>query len=184
MKIFRCLCFLATMLCVGLQAGIKDAIDNKDVGQVNAAVNAAREADQPVLNDWSISTEQAYLGKNLPVAVTPLMYAAIVNASAGIIDALFKAGAKPEIQDTSFGDTALHHAVRNNNKELAELILKHAKGKSLTDIKNFSGLTPLDEAKDDDMKKLLKHYETLGAKFSRAWHKLGGSLPHDPELEE
>jgi hypothetical protein len=182
-KAFSYLCFLVAILCVGLQAGIKDAIDSGSVEHVNAVLQTTRDAEQPVLNDWSISTKQDYLGKKLPVAVTPLMYAAIVNVRTDIVSALFAAGAKPEIQDTSFGDTALHHAVRNNNKDLAELILKYARGKSLTDIKNFSGLTPLDEANDDGMKKLLKHYETLGAKFGRAWHKLGGSLPHDPELD-
>ncbi len=175
------------MLCVGLQAGIKEAIDSGDVGQVNDALKAAREAGQSVLNDWTVQTQlQDRFGNTINVAVTPLMYAAIINASADMVSALFAAGAKPEIQDTSFGDTALHHAVRNKNQSLAKLILKHARGKSLTDIKNFSGLTPLDEAeiaKNDAMKKLLKHYETLGAKFSRAWHKLGGSLPHDPEVD-
>lgn len=182
MKPFKCVCFLAAMLCVGLQASIKEAIDSGNVEQVNAAINAAVASDQPVLNEWSVRIElKDRWGNMIPVAVTPLVYAVIVNASPEVVNALFAAGADPSIQDTRFADTALHHAVRNNNQTLTELILKNAKGKSLTDIKNFSDLSPLDEAQDDAMKKLIKKYETWGAKLGRGWHKLGGSLPHDPE---
>ncbi|MFA5306841.1 MAG: ankyrin repeat domain-containing protein [Candidatus Babeliales bacterium] len=178
---FRCLCFLApTLLCVGLQAGIKDAIDNNNVEELQAAL----KADPLALNTWSITTHlQDRLGNTISIPVTPLMYAVMVNASVDIINALFAAGANPEIQDTRFGDTALHHAVRNKNQKLARLILKHAYGKSLTDIKNFSGFSPLDEAQGD-IKKLLKKYETLSAKFNRVWRELGGTLPHDPDLVE
>jgi hypothetical protein len=172
------------MLCVGLQAEIQkpeiqNAIDSKDVGQVNAAINA----DTSVLNDLCIEETMPGFRQTVSVLITPLMYAVAQGASEAVVSALLAMGSNPTKQDNVYGDTALHYAVRNNNQTLAELILKNAKGKSLTDIKNFSRFTPLDEAQDDTMKNLLQSYETWGAKFRGKLHRLGEKLSHDFELD-
>ena len=86
---------------------------------------------------------------------TPLHWGALNNA-ADTAEVLLKNGADVNAKNEN-GDTPLHHAARNNNHNIAEVLLKNGAD---VNAKNENGDTPLHWAEKENMKRLLRHYDS------------------------
>ena len=86
---------------------------------------------------------------------TPLHWGALNNA-ADTAEVLLKNGADVNAKNEN-GDTPLHHAARNNNHNIAEVLLKNGAD---VNAKNKDGDTPLHWAEKENMKRLLRHYDS------------------------
>lgn len=83
---------------------------------------------------------------------TPLHLAAQHNEKKEIVEMLLNKGAKIDVVD-SRGRTPLHLAAQNNNKEIAEALIK---AKANVNIKDEDEKTPLDLTTNKEIKTLLK----------------------------
>ena len=86
---------------------------------------------------------------------TSLHWGALNNA-ADTAEVLLKNGADVNAKNEN-GDTPLHHAARNNNHNIAEVLLKNGAD---VNAKNKDGDTPLHWAEKENMKRLLRHYDS------------------------
>ena len=86
---------------------------------------------------------------------TSLHWGALNNA-ADTAEVLLKNGADVNAKNEN-GDTPLHHAARNNNHNIAEVLLKNGAD---VNAKNKYGDTPLHWAEKENMKRLLRHYDS------------------------
>lgn len=87
---------------------------------------------------------------------TPLMKAAEANKP-DIIELLFNYGADSSMSVSlgEWGNTALHHACRNNHKDAVKVLLTRGNKKDLA-AKNHIGKTPKDYTQDEDIRRMCK----------------------------
>jgi ankyrin repeat protein len=88
-----------------------------------------------------MGAETNYKDSNLSA---PLLQAALKNSNAGL-KILLENKAETNVQGRSTGNTALHFAIKNENREAVRILLQHG---AQTDIKNMNGFTAVEVAQN------------------------------------
>ncbi|MDR1434886.1 MAG: ankyrin repeat domain-containing protein, partial [Puniceicoccales bacterium] len=83
---------------------------------------------------------------------------AVINGNLEMVKLLVDGGADMQPEDYSGWNRPLHHAAQRGFREIAKYMLDHGTD---VNVKNHSNLTPLDVARDEEMKKFLRKYKGI-----------------------